>query len=265
MRVTLRISLNSTQFILGLLLVQEERERRVKFQYVSNAGIIFDVDGKQIGIDCLCKDSSKLYQDTSPQIREELKPDILIFTHEHEDHFCVEYVEEAWERNPNLQIYSTQRAIEQLKLENIASTNVKQVDEGDITQIDNFRIEFLETIHEGEQYAYIPNLTLLIKLEDKHLVVTGDAMPCKELFEKISAWSPHIDWLFAPFPYVGLRSTRKLMKEHLDIKNIFVVHQPRKEADVQNWVANTKRVCESANDGLPQPIFPDKLGEWYCT
>lgn len=236
----------------------------MKFQYVSNAGIIFEVDGRQIGIDCLCKDSSKLYQDTLPQIREELKPDILIFTHEHEDHFCPEYVKEVWERNPSLTINSTKNVIEKLREGNIPSINLQQVGDTDVVYLNTIHIKFMQSIHEGEQYSDIKNLTLLIGIEDKHLVVTGDAMPCKELFERIAAWSPHIDWLFAPFPYVGLRSSRKLMKEYLDIQNIFVLHQPRKEADTQNWVANTKRVCEMAKDGLSTPIFPEKLGEWYC-
>lgn len=237
--------------------------KRVRFQYVSNGGIIFDVDGRQIGIDCLCKDSSKLYQDTPPQIREQLKPDILIFTHEHEDHFYAEYVKEVWEKNPELVIYSTERTINLLQEMNMPEDNLYQVAGGEEIKIDSLHITFMQSIHEGDQYSDIQNLTLLIKIEDKHLVVTGDAMPCKELFERIAAWSPYINWLFAPFPYVGLRSTRKLMREYLNIKNIFVLHQPRKEADIQNWVANTKRVCESAKDGLPQPVFSEKLGEWY--
>ena len=236
----------------------------MKFQYVSNAGIIFDIGGRQIGIDCLCKDSTELYQDTPPQIREKLKPDILIFTHEHEDHFCAEYVKEAWEKNSSLCIYTTKRVIEYLTQINLPISNLNQVQDGMVLRSDGIQIEFIETVHEGVQYSDVQNLTLLIRIEDKHLVVTGDAMPCKELFQEIRAWSSHIDWLFAPFPYVGLRSTRKLMIEQLDIRNIFVLHQPRKEADVQNWVASTKHVCESAKDGLPQPIFPERLGEWYC-
>ena len=237
--------------------------KEIKFQYVSNAGIIFNIGNKLIGIDCLCQDSSKLYQDTPMQIREELKLDMLIFTHEHEDHFCAEYVKEAWEKNPALIIYSTKSVINILREMNMPEDNLYQVADGEEVQIDGLHITFMHSIHEGEQYANIQNLTLLIKIEDKHLVIAGDAMPCQELFERIATWSSHIDWFFAPFPYVGLRSTRKLMKESLDIKNIFVLHQPRKEADTQNWVANTKRVWECAKDGLPAPVFPDKLGEWY--
>lgn len=234
------------------------------FQYVSNAGIVFDVSGKRVGIDCLCKDSSKIYQDTPLQIRENLNVDILIFTHEHEDHFCAKYVREAWERNSNLQIYSTKKTIDILRAENMPSTNLHHVGDGDVLHIDALHIQFMQSVHEGEQYADIQNLTLLMRKEDKYLIVTGDAMPCKQLLEGIGRWSNQIDWLFAPFPYVGLRSTRKLLKDCFDVRNIFVLHQPCREADVQNWVANTKRVCESAKDGLPHPIFPNKLGEWYC-
>lgn len=235
-----------------------------KFRYVSNAGIVFDVAGETIGVDCLCKDSAKLYRDTPLEIKQELKLDVLIFTHEHEDHFCAEYVKEAWERNPNLQIYSTNKTIKILQETNIPSDNLHRVTDVDVLEVGTLHIEFMQSVHEGEQYADIQNLTLLIKKEDKKIVITGDAMPCRELFERIYKWSPQIDWLFVPFPYVGLRSTRKQMKEYLDIKNIFVLHQPRKEADAQNWIENTKRVCEDAKDGLPQPIFPDKLGEKYC-
>ena len=242
----------------------EKRNRRVKFQYVSNAGIIFNIGNKLIGIDYLCKDSSQLYQDTPMQIREEINPDILIFTHEHEDHFCAEYVKAAWVKNPALIIYSTKSVINILREMNIPEDNMYQVEDGEEIQSDSLHITFMQSIHEGEQYANIQNVTLFIKIEDKHLVITGDAMPCQELFERIAARSTNIEWLFAPFPYVGLRTTRKLMKEYLDIKNIFVLHQPRKEADAQNWVASTKRVCERAKDGLPAPIFPEDLGEWYC-
>ena len=217
-----------------------------------------------VGIDCFCKDPAGLYQDTPQKFREELELDLLIFTHEHEDHFCGEYVKEAWKKNPNLQIYAGEMVIRILDNEKIPSNNLHQVGEGHMLKIDNVEIVFAESVHEGAQYAHIQNLTLLINKGDKKLVVTGDAMPCKELFERIKKWSPYVDWMFAPFPYVGIRSTRKLMEEHLEIRNIFVLHQPRPKADCQNWVANTRRVCAMAKDSLPHPVFPEQLGERHC-
>lgn len=233
------------------------------FRYVSNAGLVFQVGAKKIGIDCLCRDSANLYQNTPLEIRQKMELDVLIFTHEHEDHFCAEYVKEAWERNPKLQIYATKKVVEGLAQVDIPTSNRNQVQDGAILEIDDMQVQFIETLHEGGQYANVQNLTLLIRIGDKRFVVSGDAMPCKELFERICTWSVQIDWLFAPFSYVGLCSARKLMKEHLEIKNIFVLHQPRREADVQNWIANTKRLCGNAKDGLPYPTFPEKLGEWY--
>ncbi|MBQ8592379.1 MAG: MBL fold metallo-hydrolase [Lachnospiraceae bacterium] len=241
------------------ILRQKKLEENLMFQYVSNAGIVLEVGDKTIGIDCLCRDSAKLYMDTPTEIREKFNPDILIFTHEHEDHFCAEYVKEAWEKNQGILIYSTKETIEVLREMDIPSVNLRQVSGGDELVMGDLHVTFMHSVHEGEQYAHVQNLTLLIKIGDKRLVITGDAMPCKELFEQISVWSKQVDWLFAPFPYVGLLSTRKLIAEYLDVKNIFVLHLPRKEADAQGWIVNTKRVCEMAKDGLPKPVFPEKI------
>ena len=233
------------------------------FQYVSNAGLLFLTGERRIGIDCFCRDSSQLYQDTPKDIREELNPDILIFTHEHEDHFCAEYVKEAWEKNLELQIYGTEKVIALLGEVDISENNLHVVADSSVLKVDDFHIAFVQSIHEGEQYEDVENLTLLINKGSQKCVVTGDAMPCRGLFEKIGKWSNYVDWLFVPFPYVGIATTRKFIKEYLDVRRIFVLHQPRKEADVQSWIVNTKRVCERAKDGLPKPIFPEALGEWY--
>ena len=234
------------------------------FQYVSNAGIIFEIDGKRVGIDCLCKDSLQLYKDTPEAIREEMRLDVIIFTHEHEDHFCAEYVKDAWEKNSELQIYSTKKVIECLQNISIPKSNLNEVQDGTVLRVGDLQIRFCETLHEGAQYSDIQNLSLLINKEDKHLVVTGDAMPCRELFAKIAEWSPHLEWLFAPFPYVGLKSNRKLICEHLTIYNIFMLHLPKKETDRQGWTENTKKICEQAKDELPFPIFPESLGKWHA-
>lgn len=235
----------------------------MKVRYVSNAGIIFKDDNFKIGIDCLCRDSSGVYEDTPVNIRENIEADFLIFTHEHEDHFCVEYVKEAWDKNNELQIFSTARVIEMLADIHIPISNLHEVKEKDELHLGKVRIQFLESTHEGEQYKDVQNLSLLINKEEKYYVVPGDAMPSRGFFEKINAWSDKIDCFFVPFPYVGLHSTRKLLEEYLDIKNIFVLHQPRPEVDTQGWVKNAKRVCFNATDGLPKPIFPEKLGDWY--
>ena len=245
-------------------------ESKGAMRYVSSAGIVLVSEKDSIAIDCFCKDPGKQYPDTPPEVRGELLQEIgvgklnsLIFTHEHGDHFCPEDVKEAWKRNPNIQIYAGDKVTEILSRTGISQSNLIKIKAPERRTLGNFQIDFLDSLHEGEQYADVANLTLLIKIEEKRVVVTGDAAPCEALFQRIATWSGEIDWLFAPFPYVGLRSNRRMLEKYLDIANIFVLHQPRKEADVQNWVDSAKRVCENAKDKLPGPIFPEALGEWY--
>ncbi len=242
-------------------------------QHVSNAGLILAEEGITIGIDCFSKDHAGLYSDTPKELRGKLLDaiekkdiDLLIFTHEHEDHFCADDVKEALNRNPDLQIYSTKQVIHILKDLGVPPYSLFEIQRNEPPtwkEFGNMRVGFLYTQHEGTQYADVPNLTLLIEIGKKRLVITGDAMPTEALFAQIGAWSDNINGFFLPFPYVGLQSTRNLIAKHLHIDKIFVLHQPRKEADVQGWVRNAKRVCEQATDGLPMAFFPDRLGDWY--
>ena len=55
---------------------------------VSNAGVLLELDGVKLLLDGFCK-SVGPYMATPNKIREELlldPPDLLAFTHEHEDH-----------------------------------------------------------------------------------------------------------------------------------------------------------------------------------
>ncbi len=43
-----------------------------RMRYVSNAGLVLEAEGESIGIDLFSRDSSGLYPDTPPEIRQEL-------------------------------------------------------------------------------------------------------------------------------------------------------------------------------------------------
>lgn len=239
--------------------------------HVANAGVILSTDEHtQIGIDCFCKDNKGVYEDTPSDIRKELLEQIeqgnikhLIFTHEHEDHFCPEDVKEAWLRNTALKIYGGNKVVEMLEAQGVPGTNLVTVTNGGQVQVETFQLDFLETIHEGTRFADIANFTLLVTVGEQKIVIIGDAMPQESLFEQIAEWGQKIDGMLLPFPYVGLKSTRKLIEKYLNIDKIFVLHQPRKEADEQNWIGQAKKMCENASDALPFAFFPERLGKWY--
>ena len=96
------------------------------------------------------------------------------------------------------------------------------------------------------------------------MVLLGDAWPREELFARIGAWEQTPDILIAPFPVIGLPSSRRLLVKHLKPAQILALHLPKPERDSQNWLASAEKVCESAKDGLPMPWFGEKPGKMYC-
>ena len=124
-------------------------------------------------------------------------------------------------------------------------------------------IELFNCKHMGEQYAKVQNLAVLLKMGGKKLFIPGDAWPEAELFKRVAAWSPEIDLMAAPFPLVGIPTTRRLLDQTLRIRHVFALHLPRPEMDEQKWLSGAKTVCGRAKDQLPYPVFGENLGREY--
>ena len=97
---------------------------------VSNAGLLFQFPRGGLAVDCFCRDPQKLYPDTSPGMRQflmkeirEKRLNVLIFTHEHGDHFYLPDVLEAWKENPELLIISNQAVGSALRISGIPGEN----------------------------------------------------------------------------------------------------------------------------------------------
>lgn len=242
--------------------------------HTANAGVLIKRGRYTVGVDVFSKDSKGLYSDTPKDVREKLLKAIerreietLIFTHEHEDHFCFEDVLEALCRNPDLSIISTEEVICRLQkmesyIKNAHMISSKQTGSIQI-EMPGYSLTLFNSVHMGEKYRNIQNLVCMIEADGKRIVIPGDAWPKPELFERISRWSSRIDLIIVPFPLVGIPSNRKNILRYLKILKILAVHLPRREKDTQGWIASTKRVCENVEDGLPKAIFGEPLGKIY--
>ena len=236
---------------------------------VSNAGLLFQFPRGGLAVDCISRDPQKLYPDTSPGMRQflmkeirEKRLNVLIFTHEHGDHFYLPDVLEAWKENPELLIISNQAVGSALRISGIPGENLIIVGgsaEGEISwiELDSVRVGLLVTKHEGKQYDSVKNLTVLLEVQhDKEtgyrMVVTGDAMPCESFFRRIQSWSAKIDRMFLPFSYVGLPSVRMRMKQYLNTGSVYVVHQPRPEADTGKWMERAREICQKGKEDFPE-------------
>lgn len=241
----------------------------LKVQLIANAGLLIEVasdsDGEAflIGIDCFCRDPKQIYQDTTSEEKHFLMERIrqkqlntLIFTHEHEDHFCALDVWEAWQENPQLQIISNHAVTLILISLGIPQKNLITIGGNPGTMVSWIRIKKIRlgcmiTRHDGKGYEKVKNITILIEGMSERIVVTGDAMPCVELFERLCKWAAQIDHIYLPFSYVGLPSVRKQMKQYLNVSFVHVLHCPRPEADLEHWAEAARNVCEQDAAGFP--------------
>ena len=246
----------------------------IAIRHTASAGVLIKIGRNCIGVDAFSRDPNKLYPDTPAGVKAELLEEIekgsvgaLLFTHHHGDHFCLEDTLEALKRNPELVIISTQEVIGQLRQAapgyGVLHAVSPEETENIRMQLPGGALEMFNSKHMGEAYAGAQNLTCMLEVGGKRLVLLGDAWPERELFVRIGVWCAEPDALIVPFPVIGLPSSRRGLANALKPAHILALHLPRPEMDAQNWLASAKTVCERAKDGLPMPCFGEELGRVY--
>lgn len=244
----------------------------ITIRHTANAGVLIKIGRNSVGVDVFSRDPDGLYPDTPDAVRTELLDEIergsigtLFFTHAHGDHFCLEDTAGALERNPELVIISTEEVVGRLRKAAPGRGRMYAVSAAEkrnvIMQFQGGTAELFNSRHMGENYAGVQNLTVMLKMKGKRIVLPGDAWPEAELFARIGAWERESDVLIVPFPVIGLPSSRRVLAKYLKPAHILALHLPRREMDDQNWSASAKAVCERAADGLPMPYFGEKPGE----
>lgn len=249
-------------------------KKELRIRHTTNAGVLINIGRKSLGVDLFSRDSKGLYPDTPMELKEELLDEIekghieaILFTHGHGDHFCLEDVIEALKRNPDLMVISTDEVIGRIQMaappgKRLFAISPEEKDNVRL-QFSNGSLELFNSRHMGEQYAGVQNIVCMLEVDGMRIVLPGDAWPSTELFERIAAWSFDVDLLAGPFPLIGIPSNRRMIEKCLRVKTILAMHLPRRSQDVQNWIVNTKRICENAKDGLPMPVFGEVLGQEY--
>ena len=233
-------------------------------------------ESQALGFDVFCRHRKGLYMDTPETEKAFLYSEIeggrletLVFTHAHDDHFCLEDVLEALKLNPKLHVISTRAVIRMIRERTTAGilTEIPPEEPGmvrmKLPEDPGMSLMLFNSPHMGEQFADVQNLVCLLEAGGKRILLPGDARPDAELFERTASWSPVIDWLIGPFPLLGLPSTRKRIAAALTVRHALAVHLPRPERDIHGWRASAAKVCERASDGLPMPLFGDVPGQTY--
>ena len=182
----------------------------MRISRVSNAGVLLELDGVKILLDGFCTGHGP-YLATPAHIRDSLladPPDMLAFTHEHEDH-CDARLAEQFHKQ-------TLRPV--LAPENLpCGTTSRGISRGWVSVLP------FKSRHIGKEYFHIPHVSYAIN-GSQSVWFLGDAVP--------SQWhgiDRKCNVLIAPFAYALSESAWRMtcaLAEH-----VVLVHMPLREND----------------------------------
>lgn len=201
----------------------------MEIRRTANAGVLLTLDDVTILLDGVCEEV-KPYLATPPQEWQKLTdtwPDVVAFTHVHEDHFDASYAE-TYARATGREVVS------------------QKVRVGQVTVTPVF------TRHMGHWGLTTPHQSFVIEGSRK-IWFLGDASP-NQMKQFTSFDKP--DVLVVPYPYVSTEMALKMLTNYLPCK-IVLLHLPLKEYDPDGiW-----QTVAPGLDQLKQYLYLPLLGE----
>lgn len=195
-----------------------KHNNKIETTFLSNCGFLLEIEGKKILLDPEDPEKS-FYKDHLNQIYKKMlnnEPpynniDVLLISHQHPDHFAVNFVTRLLEKSPSLSLYTTSDVKNEIKknfpaaFEKI-SNEIVAVDAFDgrecIIDYKGLKIEFLGTYHAGAPNYICRDLCFVITVEGRTIFYMSDIDPgYKTNYELITKWSKKglkTDILFAP-------------------------------------------------------------------
>jgi len=107
--------------------------------------------------------------------------DVLVVTHEHDDHWTANHVRAIHEKNPNLRVFTTESAAGLImqSVPSLSAENVQVVSDGDVAEVGPFSLTF-----HGHQHAVIhstiPPMSNIGVCVNSQLFYGGDSLEVPE-------------------------------------------------------------------------------------
>lgn len=251
---------------------------KVSVSFVANDGVMIYTNRQKVLIDALHRGedimASAVDEDTISAIVSATgnykAVDMMLFTHEHGDHFNASLTAEALGNSGVLNVMGTKAVMEQLKAaegfsEEFASRLwCMDMSIGLSTHISirGINIEAIGMEHDAIGRDCPVNNSYLFTIGGKTFLHVGDAKGTKSNFEDVACLKTHIDVMFVPFTYVGIAEAREAISE-LAPGKLVVMHMPDSEKDDNNWAEKAHMAYTTNAAGLPPTVFFEKPGDGF--
>lgn len=205
----------------------------------ANAGVSLTWAGRQIWVDALHDVRVPGFSTVTPALWAAMRahpafsrPDLICFTHCHEDHYSRRLTEEAGALWPGAALALPEREFEgQLLLQ------------GDEVRLKAppLTIRFLRLPHEGGMD--VPHYGLLVSDGAFRLLLAGDcAVACPELARHLAGET--VDAAILNFPWLTLNRGRRFLQDVLRPGAVLACHLPFPPDDTEGYLAAARRAAE---------------------
>lgn len=244
-----KIVLFSLLLLANLIIQPCSGQGKLEVTYIANAGFLIESRGKKILIDALFKNGWGNYLIPSDsvvsKIIDQQEPfnnvNLLLITHNHEDHFNDSMVVAYLNRNPEIFLIApplvTNAILKNPDFKNNENQLVKldKIDrEKNDTTINGIRVRSFFIQHDAR--PQIENVGYLIDIEDFKVFHTGDYNGSEIIeFRKLQLQREQID--LALLNFYGFWSTKEervFTEENIHPKRISLMHIPPAEIEIVN-------------------------------
>jgi L-ascorbate metabolism protein UlaG (beta-lactamase superfamily) len=251
-------------------------EQPDKVTYISNAGVMVELDGRKILIDSISGSTIPYYRSPSAATRKRMILGLppfdniacLLITHHHSDHFDPEGAACFVRHRRDAPVIATREVVSQIysRLGSMEKRSLIPVETpaGVFQEIsvNGMKIQAVAMRHDGEQYRDVPNLAYLIEAAGKTILHVGDAKPVPENYRHLNLVARNINLLLAPFPYIGLPQGRRVIAEYVKPRKIAVIHLPVRELDRGGWIDATMKQYLKVKDDFAETVFFEAAGDY---
>lgn len=154
--------------------------RNLKITWLCQAGFLLEADGKRIVVDPYM--SNRLYEVSRKDVQmnrmmpnpvpyEELRPDLVCFTHDHADHYDPESVREIIGVCPDCKFAGPTSTLNHFEKDGYNKSNFTKLDIGDVFEDDTFKITAVSAYHSDPlAVGYV------FEIAGKKLYISGDSL-----------------------------------------------------------------------------------------
>lgn len=200
--------------------------------FCANAGFSLQLRGKRILVDALHNRKVPRFSPLSPEIWADMQahpafsnPDLIFFTHCHDDHFSAELTDQARKLWPSATLVLPEQQFTGQYL--LCGREVKFTADG-------ITLTFIRLTHEGEEYANVPHYGLLLETDSARILIAAD---CKVANPQLTPFLEHkrIDLAILEFPWLTLYAGKRYVDEIIRPRHLLINHIPFVQDDISGY------------------------------